>query len=93
MSSAGDVDPSHEAPRLEEQVLAECQELVKEGGANNQDGGEGEDFSSTDALLEQIAETITSIEKAQNLRASQVTATLHFISTDQRLASNDRLKL
>ena len=59
---ASDVDPSPGASKPEEQV--------KERGASVQ---EGEDFASTDALLEQIAETITSIEKAQNLRASQVT--------------------
>lgn len=58
--------------RPEEKVLAECKELVKDGEETPGEENTKGDFSSTDALLEQIAETITSIEKAQNLRASQV---------------------
>nr|XP_054765538.1 claspin-like [Lytechinus pictus] len=58
--------------RPEEKVLVDCAELVKDEGDNQEFESTGEDFTTTDALLEQIAETITSIEKAQNLRASQV---------------------
>ncbi|XP_072177149.1 uncharacterized protein [Diadema setosum] len=58
--------------RPEEKLLEECQAIVKETDKAADGGGnEPEDFASTDALLEQIAETITAIEEAQTLRASQ----------------------
>nr|XP_054765534.1 uncharacterized protein LOC129272406 [Lytechinus pictus] len=55
----------HVCTDLEEKVLV-LTELVKDEGDNQEFESTGEDFTTTDALLEQIAETITSIEKAQN---------------------------
>ncbi|XP_071511378.1 uncharacterized protein, partial [Diadema antillarum] len=65
-------DGDGDGVRPEEKLLEECQAIVKETDKAADGGGnEPEDFASTDALLEQIAETITAIEEAQTLRASQ----------------------